>query len=245
MADDANNGIPVRTDGAPWRNFYGRRRGKALRPGQIRHLETTLRTSSVPGVGWDENPSRRAVDLNTLFDRSAPVHLEIGFGGGEHLLGIAQANPDVDFIGCEPFVNGVAMFLPKLDERSLSNLRVHAGDARDVLDVLPDRSLDRCYLLYPDPWPKKRHHRRRFINPENLAPLARTLRPGAELRIATDIPDYVRHSLEHLHKHPDFTFCANSAADWRIPWTGWIRTRYEAKALREGRTPYYLRFRRC
>lgn len=235
---------PLRADGAPWRNFYGRRRGKALRPGQVEHLETTLKDLSVPGVGWAENPDRTPVDLTTLYGRAAPLQLEIGFGGGEHLLATAEANPKTNFLGCEPYVNGVAMFLPKLAERGLSNIRLHPGDARDILDVLPEGSLDRCYLLYPDPWPKKRHHRRRFVNPDTLGPLARALRPGAELRIATDIPDYVRHSLEAITAHPDFEWCAEVPSDWRAPWQGWVRTRYEAKALREGRTPHYLRIKR-
>ncbi|MHA3979957.1 tRNA (guanosine(46)-N7)-methyltransferase TrmB [Halovulum sp. GXIMD14794] len=235
---------PPRDDGAPWRNFYGRRKGKQLRPGQIAHMEQTLPRLSVPNVGWDENPDRETLDLPALFGREAPLVLEIGFGGGEHLLAQASAHPGHDFIGCEPFVNGVAMLLPKLDEAGLTNVRLHMGDARDLLDVLPEAALDMVYLLYPDPWPKKKHHRRRFVNPETLGPLARALRPGGRFRIATDIADYVRHSLEKLHAAPEFEWLAEGPGDWREPWEGWHRTRYEAKALREGRTPMYLEMRR-
>lgn len=244
MSDRDSNSAPIRDDGAPWRNFYGRRRGKGLRPGQVEHLETTLRELAVPDVGWEENPERRAIDPAALFGRSAPLTLEIGFGGGEHLLHLAQNNPDHDFIGCEPFVNGVAMLLPRIAEVGLTNIRIHMGDARDLLDVLPEGSLARCYLLYPDPWPKKKHHRRRFMNADNLGPLSRALAPGAELRVATDIPDYVRHSLEAIAAEPAFHWLAERPADWRAPWGDWPSTRYEAKALREGRTPCYLRFRR-
>lgn len=242
---DPKKGPPIREDGAPWRNFYGRRHGKSLRKGQVRHLETTLARLAVPGVGWDENPARAPLDPTKLFGRTAPLVLEIGFGGGEHLFDLAAANPDRDFIGCEPFVNGVATLLPRVAEAGLTNIRIHPGDARDLLDVLPAASVARCYLLYPDPWPKKKHHRRRFVNPANLGPLARILVPGGELRIATDIPDYARHTIERMAAAPEFSWCAEGPKDWRQPWKGWKATRYEAKALREGRTPCYLRFRRA
>ena len=241
---DPSPGGPPRDDGAPWRNFYGRRRGKQLRPGQIEHLETTLHELALPNVGWDQNPTRAPLDLAGIFGRDAPLQLEIGFGGGEHLLAQATASVGTNFIGCEPFVNGVAMLLPKLAERGLQNVRLHPGDARDLLDVLPTAAVARCYLLYPDPWPKKRHHRRRFVNPETLGPLSRVLPPGGELRIATDIPDYARHSLEAIAAHGQFEWLAEGPTDWRSPWEGWVRTRYEAKALREGRTPHYLQFGR-
>jgi tRNA (guanine-N7-)-methyltransferase len=235
---------PRRADGAPWRNFYGRRHGKKLRAGQQALLETRLAELAPPGVGWDENPERRPIDLGALFPRAREVWLEIGFGGGEHMIAEASANPDVGVIGCEPFVNGVAKLLAAIERAGVRNLRVHAGDARDLLDVIPDGALGRAYLLYPDPWPKKRHWRRRFVSRENLDALARVLRPGAELRVATDIDDYVRHTLEHVAARDDFEWLAERAADWRAPWPGWPSTRYEAKALREGRRPTYLRFRR-
>ncbi|NNU79414.1 tRNA (guanosine(46)-N7)-methyltransferase TrmB [Halovulum dunhuangense] len=242
--DQTGPDVPQREDGAPWRNFYGRRRGKPLRKGQVEHLEHTLPRLAVPNVGWDENPARAPLDLPALFGRRAPLVLEIGFGGGEHLLALAARHPETDFIGCEPFVNGVAMLVPRIDEAGLTNVRLHAGDARDMLDVLPAGCLAGCYLLYPDPWPKKRHHRRRFVQPETLGPLSRALAPGAEFRVATDIPDYVRHTLEQVQAAPEFEWLAEGPQDWRAPWDGWHRTRYETKALREGRVPHYLRFRR-
>ncbi len=230
--------------GSPWRNFYGRRHGKALRKGQIAHLENTLPELAVPDVEWADNPDRNPVDLRALFGDDRPVWLEIGFGGGEHLLHQAQTYPDVGIIGCEPFVNGVAMLVPRIAEEGVENARIHMGDARDLLDVLPEASLDKAFLLYPDPWPKARHHRRRFVIEENLRPLARALKPGAEFRIATDIADYVRQTLEVITAMPEFEWLAEGPKDWREPWSDWTRTRYEAKALREGRTPHYLTFRR-
>jgi tRNA (guanine-N7-)-methyltransferase len=172
------------------------------------------------------------------------VWLEIGFGGGEHMIAEAAAHPEIGMLGCEPFVNGVAKLLAAIDRAGATNLRVHAGDARDVLDVLPGAGLDRVYLLYPDPWPKRKHWRRRFVSHANLDALSRALRPGGELRVATDIDDYVRHTLEHMASRRDFAWTADRAQDWREPWTGWPSTRYEAKALREGRRPTYLRFLR-
>jgi tRNA (guanine-N7-)-methyltransferase len=235
---------PDRDDGAPWRNFYGRRHGKTLRKGQKRHLETTLERIAPRGVSWDDNPEREPIDLTALFGDDRPVWLEIGFGGGEHMLAQAEANRDVGIIGCEPFINGVAMFLSHMTEARIDNVRVHAGDARDMMDVLPEASISKAFLLYPDPWPKARHHRRRFVNPEFLDPLARVLKPGAEFRVATDIGDYVRHTLAAMQAHPAFEWTAERPADWRAPWPDWPSTRYEAKALREGRTPTYLTFRR-
>jgi len=240
--------IPIREDGAPWRNFHGRRHGKKLRQGQAEHLETTLQALRPPNVGWEENPERDPIDLAALFGDppGAPreVWLEVGFGGGEHMLAQAEADPAIGVIGCEPFVNGVAMCVADLARRGLANVRIHPGDARDLMDVLPAGSIGRAFVLYPDPWPKARHHKRRFVNPEGLDALARVMAPGAELRVATDIEDYVRHSLVQARAHPDFEWLAERPADWREPWEGWSRTRYEAKAVREGRTPHYLRFRR-
>lgn len=226
----------------PWRNFYGRRHGKTLRPSQKGYLSEDLGQLRLPGVTHEENPERTELDLTQLFgDR--PVWLEIGFGGGEHLVHQAAQNPEVGLIGCEPFINGVAMLLGKVREAGVTNLRLHPGDVRDLFDVLPDRSVARAFLLYPDPWPKKRHHRRRFVTPEFLGPLHRVLRPQAILRVATDIPDYVRQTLEEVPK-AGFEWLAESPSDWREPWSDWYSTRYEQKALREGRVPHYLTFRR-
>lgn len=227
--------------GAPWRNFYGRIHGKGLRQSQKDYMRD-LEEIGLEGVGWDENPDRTALDLATLFgDR--PVWLEVGFGGGEHMVDQAVANPGVGIIGAEPYINGVAMLLGKIRKSGASNIRVHPGDARDLMDVLPDGSVAKAFLLYPDPWPKKKHHRRRFVTPEHLEPMHRVLAPGAEFRVATDIPDYVRQALEEVPK-AGFEWLAERAEDWRRPWDDWLSTRYEQKALREGRVPHYLTFRR-
>jgi tRNA (guanine-N7-)-methyltransferase len=193
-------------------------------------------------VSWEENPDRNPLDLKALFGER-DVWLEIGFGGGEHMLHQAQNNPGIGLIGCEPYINGVAMLLGKIRRAEARNIAIYPGDVRDMFDVLPEISISRAFLLYPDPWPKKRHHRRRFVTPDHLAPLARVLKPGAIFRVATDIPDYVRQTLEMV---PDqgFEWLCEGPDDWREPWSDWISTRYEQKALREGRTPHYLTFRR-
>ncbi len=225
----------------PHRNFYGRLRGKALKPAQKRYLDDLPALSPGP-VGWDENPERTPLDLDALFG-SNPVWLEVGFGSGEHLVHQAEQNPGVGIIGAEPYINGVATLLGKLRKTPLENVRVHAGDARDLMEVLPPESLSKVFLLYPDPWPKARHHRRRFVTEEHLAPLHRAMKPGAEFRVATDIPDYVRQALEEVPK-AGFEWLAETSADWREPWADWPSTRYEQKALCEGRVPHYLTFRR-
>lgn len=226
----------------PHRNFYGRLKGKTLRPSQKTWLDEDLAALSPGPVDWDENPDRHPLDLEARF-AGRPVWLEIGFGGGEHMVHQAAGNPDVGIIGAEPYINGVAMLLGKIRRAGVENLAVHPGDARDLMDVLPVASIDRAFLLYPDPWPKKRHHRRRFVTQEHLVPLARVLRPGAILRVATDIPDYVRQTLEEVPK-AGFEWLAERPVDWRRPWDDWISTRYEQKALRGGRVPHYLTFRR-
>lgn len=226
----------------PHRNFYGRLKGKTLKRSQIGYLDEDLAALSPGLVGWDENPERTPIDVATLFD-GKPTWLEIGFGGGEHLVHQAKCNPQVGIIGAEPYINGVAMLLGKIRRAGVQNLAVHPGDARDLFDVLPDNSIDRAFLLYPDPWPKTRHHRRRFVTPEHLQPLAKTLKSGAVFRVATDIEDYVRQTLEEVPKQ-GFEWLCEGPRDWREPWDDWISTRYEQKALREGRTPHYLTFRK-
>lgn len=173
------------------------------------------------------------------------MRLEIGFGGGEHLTAMAERYPDWGFIGCEPFINGVAKAVTAIGEKDLTNIRIHDEDARPLLDALPKGSIDAVDLNYPDPWPKKRHWKRRFIVPANLDRLARIMKPGAPLRFATDIESYVVWALEHARAHPDFTWEAGAPRDWRIPFRDWPGTRYETKAKREGRRPHYLTFRRC
>lgn len=171
--------------------------------------------------------------------------LEIGFGGGEHLAAGARAAPDRGFLGCEPYENGVAKLLAAIDEEGLDNVRIHPGDARDLIDWLPNASLSRIDLLYPDPWPKTRHHKRRFVSPDNLDAMARVLKPGCEFRFASDIDSYVAWTLFEVRRHPAFDWTANGPEDWRTPWPGWPGTRYEAKAVREGRQGRYLTFRRA
>jgi tRNA (guanine-N7-)-methyltransferase len=226
----------------PHRNFYGRRKGKHLKQSQEGYLEQDLAALSPGAVSWEENPDRKPLDLAGLFG-GKDIWLEIGFGGGEHVIHQAAQNPDVGIIGCEPYINGVAMLLGKVRRASVDNLRIHPGDVRDMFDVLPEASVSKVFLLYPDPWPKARHHRRRFVTPEHLEPLARVLKAGAEFRVATDIPDYVRQTLEEVPRH-GFEWLAEGPQDWRTPWADWLSTRYEQKALREGRTPHYLTFRK-
>ncbi|MEC8195114.1 MAG: tRNA (guanosine(46)-N7)-methyltransferase TrmB [Pseudomonadota bacterium] len=244
MSDDKHPGKDSgrHASGAPWRNFYGRFKGKGLRASQEVYLDEDLAALSPGKVGWEENPERENLKLEALFG-GKDVWLEVGFGGGEHMVHQAVQNPDVGIIGCEPYINGVAMLLRKIREAGAENIKVHPGDARDMFDVLPDQSLSRAFLLYPDPWPKKRHHRRRFVTPEHLEPLSRKLKPGAIFRVATDIEDYVRQTLEQVPRH-GFEWLAERPEDWREPWGDWISTRYEQKAFREGRTPHYLTFRK-
>lgn len=223
----------------PRRNFYGRRHGKTLRHSQKGYLAEDLGELRPRGITAQENPDREAIDPARIFGDDRPVWLEVGFGGGEHMVHMAATYPDIGIIGCEPFINGVAMLLGKIRAAGVQNVSVHPGDARDLMDVLPDACLGRAFLMYPDPWPKARHHRRRFVTPEHLLPLARTMRPGAEFRVATDIPDYVRQTLEQV---PLAGF--ELVSETPQPWADWISTRYEQKALREGRSPHYVTFRR-
>ena len=239
MADQPSDKHP---SGAPWRNFYGRFKGKGLRDSQQKYLDEDLAALSPGAVTWEENPDRTELDLGEMFP-GKDVWLEVGFGGGEHMVHQAASNRDVGIIGCEPYINGVAMLLGKIRDAEVDNVKVHPGDARDMMDVLPTQSISKAFLLYPDPWPKKRHHRRRFVTQEHLQPLAEVLKPGAIFRVATDIPDYVRQTLQEVPK-AGFEWLAEGPTDWRQPWDDWISTRYEQKALREGRTPHYLTFRR-
>ena len=219
--------------------FFGRLKGPKLRPHQAELIATRL-----PELRLDLDRPAPA-DLATLF--SAPVktvRLEIGFGGGEHLLHRSGEAPDAGFIGVEPFVNGMAKLLSALDEAPRPNLRLYDDDATRLLDWLPEASLTGVDLLYPDPWPKKRHFKRRFVSARNLDRLARVMKPGAAFRFASDIDTYVDWTLIRCRDHPAFQWTAMTAADWHTPYPGWPGTRYEAKAIREGRPPAYLTFRR-
>lgn len=223
------------------RNFYGRVHGKTLRASQKDYLARDLESLRLRGVAIHENPSRLTLDPAAIFGGPRPLWVEVGFGGGEHLVHMAARYPDVGIVGCEPFVNGVAMLLGKIREAGVTNLAVHPGDARDLFDVLPERAVQKVFLNYPDPWPKARHHRRRFVTPGYLALLARVMAPGAEFRVATDIADYVRQTLEEV---PQAGFDLISQTGEGQAWGDWISTRYEKKALREGRPPHYLTFMR-
>lgn len=218
--------------------FFGRRKGHPLRTRQAALFETLL-----PARALDLSKPAPA-DLRTLFAQQHPreVRLESGFGGGEHLIAEAERNPDVGYIGIEPFVNGMAKALAAIDERGLANVRLHHGDATDVLTWLPDASLSRFDLLYADPWPKRRHWKRRFVQDASISEIGRILRPGSEFRFASDIPDYVAWTLTRLLHAPSFEWTAQQADDWRKPWPHFSGTRYEAKAIREGRVPCYLTF---
>jgi tRNA (guanine-N7-)-methyltransferase len=221
------------------RAFFGRRKGHPLKARQAALFNTLL-----PRLALD--PSKPApADLRALFPNTPDaMRLEIGFGGAEHLIAQAQANPRCGFIGSDAFINGVAKALVSIDENKLDNVRLHFGDASALIDWLPAGALARIDLLYPDPWPKRRHWKRRFIQDEKLKRLARILKPGGELRFATDIADYAVYALARVLRSPDFTWTAERADDWRNALPDFSGTRYEAKAKREGRTPAYFIFRR-
>jgi len=220
-------------------SFFGRRKGKPLSPRRTALMDEYLPKLSVPL----DRPAPE--DLKELFEPSvSEVWLEVGFGGGEHLLHRAKENPDAGIIGIEPFVGSMAKAVAGVVDNKLQNVRLYDDDAVNVLDWLPPASLDLAYQLYPDPWPKKRHWKRRFINRENLDRYARALKPGAQFRFASDIDTYVDWTLQHCRDHDAFEWTAKTASDWRAPWPNWPGTRYEAKALRESRVPRYLTFKR-
>ncbi len=220
------------------RNFYGRIHGKTLRTSQKAYLAEDLNSVRLNGISAADNPARVPIDPVAIFGER-PLWLEVGFGGGEHLVHMAASNPDVGIIGCEPYVNGIAMFLGKARAAAVTNMRIHPGDVRDLFEVLPAASVSKAFLNYPDPWPKARHHRRRFVTEGYLQAFARVMAPGAEFRVATDIEDYVRQTLEEV---PLAGF--ELVSQGGVAWDDWISTRYEQKALREGRVPHYLTYRR-
>jgi tRNA (guanine-N7-)-methyltransferase len=221
------------------RTLYGRRRGKKLRAGQESLLDTLL-----PKLLITVPPEPQKIDLATLFGPSREdIWLEIGFGAGEHLVWQAEHHPEVGLIGCEPFINGVAKCLAHIERTGVSNVRLFTDDARLVMAALPDRSLSRAFILFPDPWPKTRHHKRRFVERTNLDALARLMKPGAELRLATDDPSYLPWMVEHACGHPAFDWLAERPSDWRSRPDDWPPTRYEQKML-AGHKPVFLRLRR-
>ncbi len=222
----------------PRHRLYGRRKGKRLRA-----TLQALMDRDLPKVRIDPESLPNRIDPATLFDvKTSGVWLEIGFGAGEHLAAQAENRPDVGIIGAEVFENGIAGLLRHRSERNLNNVRILTEDAREFLPRLADQSLNRVYLLYPDPWPKRRHAKRRFICQETLDQLARLIPPGGEFRVATDHPVYARWCLRHIPVHPDFEWQVAGPESWRQPPSDAVPTRYEQKALRQGRTPTYLTF---
>ena len=218
---------------------YGRRKGHALSPRKERLLLELLPRLRLPL----DRPAPHSL-LGLFPADTAQVWLEIGFGSGEHLLWQAEHHGHVGLIGCEPFINGVASLLGGIEEHGLETVRVHDGDARDVLAWLPDASISRIFVLFPDPWPKTRHLKRRLLSPETVAELARVLEPGGEFRFASDSGDYAGHALHALLASGAFAWTASCAADWRVRPPDWPETRYERKALSQGRKPAYLSLRR-
>ena len=221
------------------RAFFGRRKGHKLRAHQadlIAHL--------LPRLALDIT-GPRYTDLARLFDKPVDsVRLEIGFGGGEHLIAEARAFPDIGFIGCEPYVNGMAKILTLIEAGEISNIRLFAGDAAELLAWVPPKSLARIDLIHPDPWPKRRHWKRRFVQDTTIAAMASALAPGGEFRFVSDISDYCAWTLAHFMRTPGFLWTAERAADWREPWADYTMTRYGRKAEREGRQAAYLIFKK-
>jgi tRNA (guanine-N7-)-methyltransferase len=221
-------------DPASIRRLYGRRQGHKLRLGQAALVEDTLAALSVPEAG--------PVDAATLFGSDRPLAFEIGFGAGEHLAAQAEANPAMGFIGCEPFLNGVVGALGHIRDRALDNVRLHMGDALEVLERLPDASLDRLFLLHPDPWRKARHAKRRMVNHGPLDLIAAKLKPGAEFRLGTDDPTYCRWAMMVMNTRRDFEWQAEHPRDFLERPADWPETRYERKARRQGHEVWYFRY---
>lgn len=219
--------------------WYGRRRGHKLRPNRQALIDNLLPKLKI------KLPQAELLNLETFF--ACPVReiwLEIGFGSGEHLASHARLNPDIGFIGCEPYLNGIARHLSLIQHDKLINVRIFDDDARKLIRVLPDSVIDRVYALYSDPWPKKRHHRRRFISVETVNALTRIMKDGAQLRLASDHMGYVSWMLEHLCRHPELEWQVRSKQDWEEPPLDWIQTRYEEKANDKGLSSAYLCFSR-
>ena len=228
---------PLNVAGEP-RAFFGRRSGKRLHRGQDALYRDVLPTLEIP-------PGDSPLDPRDLFPGAARLVLEIGYGGGEHLARLAEAAPTTGFIGCEVFSGGIAKLLQAIEAKGLRNVRLFTDDALKLLGRLPPTVLDAVYLLYPDPWPKTRHHKRRFVSPATLAELGRVLKPGGTFQFATDIEDYANWTLAHIVRSADFMFAPERPGIWHEPYPGWIPTRYEEKARAEGRMQsFYFTFQR-
>ncbi|APG63574.1 tRNA (guanosine(46)-N7)-methyltransferase TrmB [Sphingorhabdus lutea] len=241
MSDKYENEADIAVDPLSLNRLYGRSKGKKLREGQQYLLDNLLPQISVPEQG----------DINSkiLFGDERPLHFEIGFGGGEHMAYRANMLPDHGFIGCEPFINGVAQLLPQIENYDnmgpLANIRLHMGDALSVLKRLPDESLSFAYLLHPDPWPKARHAKRRMMNDGPVGLIHQKLKAGGEFRFGTDHPIYVRHALMVMQRNRDkFIWLNNGPQDFQNRPSGWPQTRYEAKARRLGHEIWYFRYQK-
>jgi len=220
------------------RAFFGRRSGKRLHRGQDALFKQVLPRLEI-------RLGEEGLEPRELFPAPGPLVLEIGYGGGEHLARQARQRPGTNFIGCEVFTGGIAKLLQAVEEAALANVRLFADDALKLLVKLPDASVDEVFLLYPDPWPKTRHHKRRFVSPVTLAELARVVRPGGAFHFASDIEDYADWTLAHVLREPAFAFVAGAPGSWHEPYPGWEPTRYEQKARREGRLKsFYFTFPR-
>ena len=218
------------------RRLYGRRAGHSLRVGQAALFESLMPQVEVPASG--------AIDARTLFGDDRPLELEIGFGSGEHLAGQAMMRPDHGFIGCEPFLNGVVGALGHLEQQRIGNVRLHMGDAIEVLERLPDASLTRAYLLHPDPWPKARHAKRRFMNKGPVDLIARKLKSGSLFRFGTDHPIYCRWAMMVMGQRDDFEWLVKTPQDFLVRPDDWPETRYEKKARKLGHEVWYFQYRR-
>lgn len=228
--------LPKTRSGEP-RAFFGRRSGKKLHDGQKAQVADLLPRFELVLDG--------PLDPKTVFPEKSRFVVEIGYGGGEHLARKAAEEPDTGFVGCEVFTGGIGKMVQAIDARGLTNVRLFTDDALKLLLALPEASVDAVYLLYPDPWPKTRHHKRRFVSPTTLAELARVIRPGGDFFFATDIEDYANWTLAHVLRAPQFGFDAPEPGSWHVPYPGWQPTRYEQKARREGRMiSFYFRFPR-
>ena len=229
--------LPKTRSGEP-RAFFGRRSGKKLHGGQQAVFDATLPTLEIKLEG-------QQLDPGSLFPTARRIVIEIGYGGGEHLARQAAENPDTGFIGCEVFTGGIGKMVQAVAARGLANVRLFTDDALKLLMALPEASIDDVYLLYPDPWPKTRHHKRRFVSPTTLGELARVIRPGGSFHFATDIEDYANWTLAHIERAPAFRFAPEKPGIWHEPYAGWQPTRYEQKARREGRmVSFYFSFTR-
>ena len=234
IADTSDAANLAGPSGGSGGSFFGRRKSKKLRGGQSDLFGTLLPRLLLPEA--------LPASLEALFPQPVrAVGLEIGFGGGEHLLAAARAAPDMGFIGCEPFINGMAKMLASIQREGLTNIRLWCEDAAPLLQRLPAGQLERVDLFYPDPWPKRRQRKRRFVSPRTLGDIARVLRPGGVFRFASDIDDYVGWTLARLASQSDLAWQPDRAAEWLNPFEGWVRTRYEAKAYAAGRRPSYIR----